>query len=132
MINVDDAIKESVKEHNPNRPQISDHSYRIVIVGGSGSGKTNLFNIKNQQPDIDDIYLYAKDPYERKYQFLVDKRESASLKHFNDSKAFMEYSNDIDDIYKNIEEYNPNKKRKIYIFFDDMIVVCLVIKNLIK
>ena len=83
------------------------------MIGGSGSGKTNsLFNLINQQPDIDKIYLYAKDPYEAKYQFLINKRESTGLKHLNDSKAFIKYSNDMDDIYKNIEEYNPNKKQK--------------------
>ena len=65
--------------------------------------------------------LYAKDSYDAKYQFLINKQESAGLKHFNDSKAFIEYSIDMDDIYKNIEEYNPNKKRKIFIIFDDMI-----------
>ena len=75
----------------------------------------------NQQPDIDKIYLYAKDPYDAKYQFLTNKRESTGLKHFNGSKVFLEYSNDMDDIYKSIEEYNPNKKRKILIVFDDMI-----------
>ena len=67
------------------------------------------------------IYLYAKDLYEAKCQFLMNKRESARLKYLNDSKAFIEYSNGMDDIYKNIEEYNPNKKRKIQIVFDDMI-----------
>ena len=59
------------------------------------------------------IYLYTKDPYEAKYQFLINKQQSAGLKRFNDSKAFIEYSNDMNDIYKSIEEYNPNKKRKI-------------------
>ena len=113
MINFDDVTKENIKEHNPNWPQIPDHPYRILIIGGSGSGKTNsLFNLINQQPDIDKIYLYAKDPYEGKYQFLVNKRESTGLKNLNDSKAFndskVEYSTDIDNIYKNIEEYNPN------------------------
>ena len=74
------------------------------MIGGSGSGKTNsLFNLINQQPDIDKIYLYAKDPYEAKYQLLINKRESTGLKYLNDSKAFIEYSNDMDDIYKNIE-----------------------------
>ena len=75
----------------------------------------------HQQSDIDKIYLYAKDPYEAKYQLLIKKRESTDLKHLNDSKAFIEYSNDLDDIYKTIEECNPNKKRKILIVFDDMI-----------
>ena len=59
------------------------------------------------------MYLYAKDPYETKYQLLINKRESTGLKYLNDSKAFIEYSNNMDDIYKNIEEYNPNEKRKI-------------------
>ena len=76
MINVDDVTKENIKEHNPNLPQSPDHPYRILIIGGSGSGKTNsLFNLINQQPDIDKIYLYAKDPYEAKYQFLINKLE---------------------------------------------------------
>ena len=74
-----------------------------------------------QQPDIDKIYLYTKDPYEAKYQFLINKRESTGLMHFNNSNTFIEYSNDMDDIYKNIEEYNPNKKPKILIVFEDMI-----------
>ena len=82
MINFDDVIKENIKEHNPNWAQISDHPYGALIIGGSGSGKTNsLFNLINQQPDIDKIYLYAKDPYEAKYQFLINKRESTGLTH---------------------------------------------------
>ena len=116
MINFDDFTKENIIGHNPNWPQIPDHPYRILIIGGSGSGKTNsLFNLINHQPNIDKIYLYAKDPHEAKYQFLINKRESTGLKHLNDSKAFIIYSNDIDDIYKNIEEYNQNKRRKILI-----------------
>ena len=81
---------------------------------GSGSGKTNAsLNLINNQPDIDKIYLYAKDPYEAKYQFLINKRESTGLKHFNDPKAFIEYSNDMHDVYKNIDEYNKDKECKI-------------------
>ena len=102
-----------------------------MIIEGSGSGKTNsLFNPINEESDIDKINLYAKDPFEAKYQFLIKKRESTGLKHFNDSNAFMEYLNDIDDIYKNIEEYNPNKKCKILIVFDDMIAGMLGNKKL--
>ena len=78
-------------------------------------------NLINNQPDTDKIYLYAKDPYEAKYQFLINKRESTGLKHFNDPKAFIEYSNDMQDVYKNIEEYNVDKERKILIVFDGMI-----------
>ena len=65
--------------------------------------------------------LYAKDSYKAKYQFLINKRESTGLKYFDDSNAFIEYSNDMVDIYKNIEEYNPKTKQKILIVFDDMI-----------
>ena len=90
MINFDDVIKENIKEYNPNWPQIPDHPYRILIIGVSVSGKTNsLCNLITQQPDIDKIYLYTKDPHEAKYQFLITKRESTGLKHFNDSKAFV-------------------------------------------
>ena len=130
MLNFDNVVK----EHNPNWPQIPDHPYIILIIGGSGTGKTNsLFNLMNQQTDIDKIYLYAKDPYEAKYQFLINRSENTGLKHFNYSKAFLEYSHDMDNTYKNIEEYNPNKKRKILIVFDDIIAdMCLEIKNLIQ
>ena len=78
-------------------------------------------NSINTQPDIDKIYLYAKDPYEAKYQYLINKREKAGLDHFKDPEAFMEYSNDMQDVYKNIEDYNPGKKRKILIVFDAII-----------
>ena len=66
-------------------------------------------------------YICTKDPFETKYQFLINKRESTGLKHFNDPKAFIEYSNDMHDVYKNIEECNINKERKILIVFDDKI-----------
>ena len=122
MINFDDYTNENIIEHNSKWPYIPDHPYRILIIGGSGSGKTNtLLNLINNQPDIDKIYLYAKDPYEAKYQYLINKREKVGLNHFNDPKTFMEYSNDMQDVYKNIEDYNPIKKRKVLIVFDDMI-----------
>ena len=98
---------------------ILDHPYRILIIGGSGFGKTNLLShsIENQ-PDIDKIYLYAKDTYESKYQYLINKRESVGINHFNDPKAFIEYSNDMHDVHKNIGDYNPEKENKILIVSD--------------
>ena len=78
-------------------------------------------NLKNNQPDIDQIYLCTKDPYEAKYQILINKRESIGLKHFDDPRAFFEYSNDMEDVYNNIDEYNTDKDRKILIIFDDII-----------
>ena len=78
-------------------------------------------NLINSKSEIDKIYLYAKDPYKAKQQFLINKRESKGLKHFNDSTEFFEYSNDMKDVYKNIDEYNADKERKILIVFDDMI-----------
>ena len=122
MINSDNYAKANKTEHNSNWLYISDHPYRMLIIGGSGSGKINaLLNLINNRPDIDKIYLYAKDLYEGKYQFLINKREGTGLKHFNDSKAFIEYSNDMYDVYKNIDEYNIDKERKILIVFDDII-----------
>ena len=122
MINFDDYTNENKTEHNPNWPYISDHPYRILIVAGSGSEKTNaLLNLINNHPDFDEIYLYAKDPCEAKYQYLINEREKVGLDHFDDPKAFIEYSNDMQDVYNPIENYNPNKKRKILIVFDDMI-----------
>ena len=94
----------------------------MLIIGASGTGKTNaLLNLINNQQDIDKIYLYVKDPYEDKYQYLINKRESVGLKHFNDPKAFIEYSNDMHSVYKNIDNYNFNKENKILIVFYDMI-----------
>ena len=68
-------------------------------------------NLINSQSDIDKIYLYAKDPYEAKYQYLINKREKVGLDHVNDPKAFINYSNDMQDIYNKIEDYSPGKKR---------------------
>ena len=120
MINFDNYVNENKTKHNKNWPYIPDHPYRILIIGGSGSGKTIYYLIENQ-PDIDKIYLYAKDPYESKYQCWINKREGVGINHFNDSKTLIEHSNDMHDVYKNVDEYNPYKENKILIVFDDMI-----------
>ena len=120
-----------MKRLNPNWPQIPDHLYRLLITEGSGYGKTNsLFNIISHQTDIDKIYLYAKDLYEAMYQLLITKREKPALRYCKNSKDFIQYSTDIDDIYENIEEYHLNKKHKILIIFDDMIADMLSNKKL--
>ena len=122
MINMDSITNETNKENNEKWPYIPDHPYKILIIGGSVSGKTNaLFNLINEQDDIDKIYLYAKDLSEPKYEFLIKKCEDAGTKHFNDSNAFIECSNTMDDVYENIDDCNPSRKRKILIVFDDMI-----------
>ena len=99
--------------------------YRMLIIGPSGSGKTNtLLNlIQKQDIDslIDNIYLYVKDVSKPKYQFLIEKREDTGIKNLGGPNALTEYSNAMDDIYNNIEDYNPKRKRKILIVLDDMI-----------
>ena len=94
--------KRNIKGHNPSLQQIFDHPYRILIAGGSGSRKTNV--LLNLIKHIDKTYLYAKDPYKAKYKLLTYKRKITDKKYLNDSKAFIKYSKDIDDIYKNIEQ----------------------------
>ena len=94
-----------------------DHPYRIIRIGGSGSGKSNaLFNSINEQNDIDKVYLYARDLSDPKYEYLIKKREDVGIKHVNNSNAFIECSNMMDGVYENINDYNPNRKRKIFIF----------------
>ena len=80
-----------------------------------------IIKFNSSQIDIDKIYLYAKDPYEAKYQYLFNKREKVGFDHFDNHKPFIEYSNDMQDVYKNIDDYNPIKKRKVLIVFDDVV-----------
>ena len=97
------------------------YDYRAIIIGSSGSGKNQYIIKLNKQSDIDKIYLYVKDPYEAKYQYLINKCEKVGLDHFNNARTLIEYSNNMQDVYKNIEDYNPGKKRKVLIVFHDII-----------
>ena len=115
MINVDSITNKNNKEHNEEWPYIPDHPYRILIIGGSQSGKTNtLLNLIKEQDKhdvIDKIYLYAVDLSEPKYEYLIKKRENVGIKPLNNPNAFIECSNMMNDVYENINDYNPIRKR---------------------
>ena len=117
MLNLDEIVGNKQKQDN--------WPFRISIIGPSGSGKTNLLlNIiqkLNDTDPIDKIYLYTKDLLEPKYKYLINKREQAGNKYFKDPTAFIEYSNDMNDVFTNINDYNKQRKRKILLIFDDMI-----------
>ena len=96
MFNFDDITNENKTERNPKSPYIPYHLCKILIAGGLRSGETSaLLNLISNRADIDKIYLYAKDPYEVKYQYLINNLEKIRLKHYDDPKAFIEYSNDM-------------------------------------
>ena len=118
MLNLDDIV--SNKKENKER---IDWPFRMLIIGRSGSGKTNtLLHLINNFYPIDKIYLYAKDTDEKKYQFLINKREQAGIKNLNDSHAFIEYSSDMNHVLEDINNYNKIRNKKVLIIFDDMIV----------
>ena len=92
MINYDDITRENIMEHNPNCPQIPHHSYKILINGGTGSGKTHaLLNLISHQTDIDHVYLNGKYTDEVIHELLINKRKCVELKKHKDSKAFINY-----------------------------------------
>ena len=94
MINLNNIANNNNEEHNEKWPYIPDHPYRVLIIGGSGPGKTNtLLSLIKEQKDIDKIYLYAKDLSGPRYEYLIKNRENAGIKYLNDSKAFIECSN---------------------------------------
>ena len=119
MLNLDNIVS------NKNENKDNNWSFRMLIIGPSGSGKTNtllhLIQNLNKTTPVDKIYLYAKDLTEPKYEFLINNRKDAAIKRFSDSAAFIEYSNDMDDVFTNIDDYNKKRKRKVSIAFDDMI-----------
>ena len=80
-----------------------------------------LVNLINYEPDVDKTYLYAKDLCKARYQFLIKKSEDIQTKHLNGSKTLIEYSNNMWDVFKNIEEYNPGMECKVLLVFDDMV-----------
>ena len=105
-------------KNNEKWPYVPDHPYRVLIIGGSESWKANtLYNLINEQNDIDKIYLYARDLYERKYKILIKKRENAGIKHLNDPNAFIECWNMMDDVYENINDYNLSWKKNLDYFW---------------
>ena len=129
MINFDDYVNENETKHNKNWPYIPAHLYRILIVRDSGFGKTSaLLNLIENQPEIGKIYLYFKDPYEAKYQYLIKIREKVGIYHHNNPRAYTEYSNDMGDVYKNINYYNPDRENKILIVFHVWLLIWFIKK----
>ena len=92
-----------------------------MIIGNSRLKKTNILLNLGQRPDIDKIYLYAKDPFESKYQLLINGKEKVGIENLKCPKAFIDYSQTIDNVYENLEDYNQTKKRRVLIVFDDVI-----------
>ena len=121
-MNLDSITNENNNEDIEKWPFIPDHPYRILIIGGSGSGKTNaLLSLIKEQDNIDKIYLYAKDLSQPKYKLWNKKCEDVGIKYCTDLNGFIECSNTMDDVYQKIHQYNPSRKRKILIVSDDMV-----------
>ena len=128
MLNLDKIVN--------NKNEDKDWPFRMLVIGPSGSGKTNtllhLINNLNKTTSVDKIYLYAKDLAEPKYEFLVNNRKNAVIKHFNDPTAFVEYSDDMNDVYADISNYNKKRENKMLIVFDNMIADIEYNKNFKK
>ena len=118
MLNLDSIVSNK----NTSSSEDNNWPFRMLIIGPSGSGKTNiLLHLINNLHPIDKIYLYAKDIHEPKYEYLINKREQAGIKNLNDPHAFIEYSDDMNDVLDDINDYNKNRDEKVLIVFDDMI-----------
>ena len=119
MLNLDNIVS----NRNTSSSEDNNWPFRMLIIGPSKSGKTNtLLHLINNLHPIDKIYLYAKDIHEPKYEYLINKREKAGIKDLNDTDAFIEYSEDMDDVLDDINNYNKIRDKKILIVSDDMIV----------
>ena len=109
----------------------NDWPFRMLVTGPSGSGKTSTsLHLTNNFHPIDKICLYAKDTDEKKYQYLINKREPAGIKNLNNPHAFIEYSSDMNDVLDDINNHNKNRDKKVLIIFDDMIADIMRSENL--
>ena len=118
MLNLDDIVSNKKKISSEN----DDWPFRMLIIGPSGSGKSNtLLHLIDKFHPIDKIYLYTKDTDEDKYHYLINKREQAGIKNLNYPHAFIEYSKNMNDLLEDINNYNKNRDKKVLIIFDDMI-----------
>ena len=133
MLNLDNIVSNKSKNKDTTGSsslERNNWTFRMLIAGPSGSGKTNtLLHVINNLHPIDKIYLYAKDINEPKYEYLINKREQAGIKNLNDSHAFIEYSDDMDDVLDDINSYNKDRDKKVLIVFDDMIAYIEYNKN---
>ena len=129
MINLDSITNKNNQNHNEKWPYIPHLPYRIIIIGCSGSGKTSaLINVIYERKDIDKMYLYARDLSEPKYKYLINKRKDVGIKHVNNTNAFIECLSTMDGLYEDIHDYNPSRRRKTLIVFDDMIAYIMTNK----
>ena len=110
MLNLDNIVSNK----NTGFSEDNDWPFRMLIIGLSGSGKTNtLIHLMNNLHPIDNIYLYAKDIHEPKYEYLINKTEQAGIKNLNDPQAFIEYSDGMNDVLDDINNYNKNRDKML-------------------
>ena len=116
MLNLDKIVNKN------NKIEDNEWPFRMLIIGPSGSGKTNtLLHLINNLHIIDKIYLHAKDLAEPKYEYLINKRKPAGIKNLDIPYIYIEYSDDMNDVYDDISSYNKKRDKKVLIVFDDMI-----------
>ena len=119
-----ESVNDNKTEQNEKWPYIPEHPYRIIIIGGSGPGKTNaLINLINEQKRLEWTFDWIL------YEYFIKKREDARIKHLNNPNAFIKCSNTMDDVYENINDYSLIRKRKKIFAFDDMIADIMTSKK---